>query len=174
MNFLQIVFYFTRIWFTSNAQKSLELLALRSQLAVFQQKEAANKIIKPRVNKSFRILWFFLSKFFHGWKNVLVIVKPETVVKWHKSAFKFYWKRKSKRGRPKISLSTIALIKRIHKENPTLSPEKIHEQLLNLNIIDTPAPNTIAKYIKSSNKPSPTEAQKQSWKTFLKNHVGSI
>jgi transposase InsO family protein len=104
----------------------------------------------------------------------LVIVKPETVIGWHKTAFKFHWLLKSKkRGRPKISRKTIELIKRIHKENPLLSPKKIHERLVDLNITDAPSPNTIAKYIQEVRKP-PSEKQKQSWKTFLKNHSKEI
>jgi putative transposase len=59
-----------------------------------------------------------------------MVVKPETAIGWHRIAFRFYWTRKSKpRGRPKISQTTIALIKRIHNENPLLSAERIHDQL---------------------------------------------
>ena len=65
------------------------------------------------------------------------------------------------------------MIKRIHRENPTLSPEKIYEQLISLNITDVPAPNTIAKYVRYKYKP-PTENQKQSWKSFLSNHAKHI
>jgi transposase InsO family protein len=149
--------------------KDLEILALRSQLAIVQQRISARDTPKPRFTTAFRQLWVLLSKFFPRWKSALVLVKPETVIGWHKRAFKFYWRRKSKGGRPKISSVTIALIKRIHKENPTLSPEKIHERLLALNVIDTPAPNTIAKYIRDK-QTAPTEKQNQSWQSFLKNH----
>ncbi|WP_262174273.1 integrase core domain-containing protein [Saccharococcus sp. Marseille-Q5394] len=105
-----------------------------------------------------------------NWKEVLLIVRPETVIRWHRTAFKMYWSRLSKRnGRPAISKETIQLIKRIHKENPLLSPEKIHERMLVLGIKHTPAPNTIAKYLSVTRKP-PSDRQIQSWKTFLKNH----
>ncbi len=99
-----------------------------------------------------------------------MLVKPETVIKWHRNAFKIHrGKISRKRGRPRVSAKTIALIKRIHKENPLLSPEKIHEQLVRLNVTDAPAPNTIKKYIKEPGKP-PTEKQLQSWINFLRNH----
>ena len=88
-----------------------------------------------------------------GKEDALVIVQPDTVIRWHTTAFKRYWRRKVKRGRPSISPQTIALIKRIHKENPLLSPEKIHERLIDLAITDAPAPNTIAKYIKNKRIP---------------------
>ncbi|MDQ2088172.1 hypothetical protein RBH29_17250 [Herbivorax sp. ANBcel31] len=81
--------------------------------------------------------------------------------------------KSKKRGRPKTSRKTIELIKRIHKENPLLSPEKTHERLVDFNITDAPSPNTIAKYIPEVRKP-PSEKQKQSWKTFLKNHSKEI
>ena len=80
---------------------------------------------------------------------------------------------RSQLSRPKISPATIALIKRIHRENLLLSPEKIHEQLVNLGISDAPAPNTIAKYIPKSPK-TPNGKQILSWKTFLHNHRKNI
>jgi len=173
MNIFQIFRWFFQSRIMLDFQKDFEILALRSQLSILQQQIINRKISKPRVNNPFRMLWVFLSKVLHDWQSMLVIVKPETVIGWHKRAFKFYWRCKSRGGRPKISPSTIALIKRIHKENATLSPEKIHERLVALNIADAPAPNTIAKYIRDKRKP-PTDAQKQSWSSFLRNHAKRI
>jgi putative transposase len=158
----------------SNVAKDLEILALRSQLAIVQKDIFNGKIPKPRFKPALRCLWVLLSKFFPDWRGSLALVKPETVIGWHKTAFKFFWRLKSRQaGRPKISPETIALIKRIHKENPLLSPEKIHEQLVNLGVIDAPAPNTIAKYLPKLRK-APTDKQKQAWQTFLKNHSKGI
>lgn len=147
VHWLQFLFWFFKVRFMSNSAKDLEILALRSQLAIVQERISNRKIPKPRFKPAFRCLWVLLSKFFPGWQASLILVKPETVIGWHKTAFRFFWKLKSKPGRPKISRKTIALIKRIHKENPLLSPEKIHEQLISLGVTDAPAPNTIAKYI---------------------------
>ncbi len=166
---IQTSFIFVKTWFMSSIEKSLEITALRSQLSIYKQQELNNKIPKPRVNSAFRQLWVLLSKLLPKWKDALVVVKPETVIGWHKTAFKAFWKRKSKAGRPGISRATIALIKRIHKENPLLSPEKIYEKLVALNISDAPCPNTISKYIQQSRK-TPTNKQIQSWKTFIKTH----
>jgi len=166
----QILRCLIRTRFMSNLQKDLEILALRSQLAVLQQQIINHKIANPRVTNCFRILWIFLSKVLFSWKSTLILVKPETVIGWHKRAFKFYWRRKSKGGRPSIPPAIIALIKRIHTENPTLSPEKIHERLIALNIVDTPAPNTIAKYLRGKRKPS-TEKRTHAWQTFLRNQA---
>ena len=146
-----------------------ENIALRSQVAGFMEQVANKKIQVPQPTPAFRMLWVYLSKHLPNWKDVLVIVKPETVIVWHRKSFKWFWRQKSKqRGRPCISQTTIALIKRIHKENPFLSPEKIHEQLMHLSISDAPCPNTIEKYL-LIRKP-PTKKQRQSWRTFLKNH----
>ncbi len=81
----------------------------------------------------------------------------------------FRFEKSKPHGRPSISRTTIALIKRIYKENPLWSPERIHDQLINLGITDVLAPNTIAKYLPSIRRP-PGEKSIQSWKTFLTNH----
>jgi len=173
MNIFQILYSFISTRLMSDAQKDLEILALRSQLAIVQQHMINHKMAKPRCNNTFRHLWVFLSKYFLTWKSALVLFKPDTVIRWHHRLFLIYWKRKSRGGRPPISRATIALIKRIHKENPLLSPEKIYERLIALNIADAPAPNSIAKYIRAPRKPS-TDTQKQSWQSFLYNHVKEI
>ena len=105
----------------------LEIMALRSQLTIFQQQVLNNKIPKPKSTPAFRQLWVIISKLYSNWNSALFVVKPATVIGWHPTAFRFYWARKSKtRGRPKISHATIALIKRIHQDNPLWSPERIH------------------------------------------------
>lgn len=148
----------------------MENIALRSQLALYVQRYEKEKLPKPRPTPAFRQLWVFHSKHLGTWKDILVAAKPDTVMRWHRTAFKIHWTRNSKKlGRPKISPATIHLIKRIHKENPLLPPEKIHEKHLNLGVKNSPAPNTIAKYLPFTRKP-PSEKQIQSWKTFLKNH----
>ena len=154
----------------SEREKDFEILMLRSQLSQYMLREAKGERPRCRVTPYFRVLMVILSKRFPGWKSALLIVKPETVIHWHKNLFKLIWRIKSRRrpGRPRISAQTIALIKRIHKENPLLSPEKIYEKLVSLNVADAPAPNTIAKYLPSVRKP-PSEKQSQSWRTFLKN-----
>lgn len=72
----------------------------------------------PRPTQSFRQLWVFLSKYLNKWRDVLLVVQPDTVIRWHRTAFKIHWRRKSKKvGRPKIQKETIDLIKKFHKEN---------------------------------------------------------
>ncbi|WP_153730411.1 integrase core domain-containing protein [Sporosarcina obsidiansis] len=160
--------------FMARHAANLEIIALKSQLASYIHRFEKEKIPKPLPTPAFRQLWVLLSKHLENWKDSLVMVKPDTVIRWHRTAFKFYWKEKSKKiGRPTISAGTIQLIKRVHKENPLLSPEKIHEKLRMLGIDKPPAPNTISKYLPSTRKP-PSEKQIQSWKTFLQNHQEEI
>lgn len=151
-----------------------EIIKLRSQLALYKEQEINKKRPKPKSTPVFRQLWVLISKIDIEWHRNFVFYNPKTVKRWHKTAFKFHWRSKSKKpGRPRISGEIIALIKAIHKDNPLLSPEKIHEMLISLNITHPPAPNTIAKYIKYKRKP-PSARQVQSWKTFLKNHRKDI
>ena len=172
MNAYQLLFLIITTLFNSKDKILLENVALRSQLALYQCQMVNHKIPKPRTTNQFRRLWVFLSQHLDDWKSAIMLVKPETVLTWHRRTVRGNWKNKSQ-GRPKVSNHTIALIKRIHKENPTLSPEKINERLVNMNIFDAPAPNTIKKYICFKRKP-PTDRQKQSWKTFLHNHAKGI
>ena len=173
VHWLQIFAWFLKTKLMSNTAKDLEILALRSQLALVQKDIQVGKISKTRFKPAWRCFWVLLAKFFPAWQDALVLVKPETVIRWHKTAFKCFWRIKSRQGRPQISGKTIALIKRLHLENPLPSPEKIYEQLVNLGVTDAPAPNTIAKYLPTVRK-SPTERKKQAWQTFLKNHRPGI
>ncbi|WP_303964723.1 integrase core domain-containing protein [Sporosarcina ureae] len=185
MTFIRSAYAYFEEWFKHLGQllitymksrhaDKMEIIALRSQLAAYIQHYKKENLPKPRPTRAFKQLWVFLSKYMDKWKEVLHIVKPDTVIRWHRTAFKFYWKQKSKKmGRPKITPATIDLIKRVHKENPLLSPEKIHEKLRILGVDKPPAPNTIAKYLPSTRKP-PSEKQIQSWKTFMKNHQHEI
>ena len=171
---IQIIAWFFQAILQPDVQRASEIVALRSQVAIMQQNIETNKMNKPKFTTAYRQLWVLLYKHFSNWKDALMLVKPETVVKWHRKAFKMYWRRKSRKlGRPKISKETINLIKKIHQENPLLSPEKIYEKLVELGITDAPHPNTIARHIKDIRN-APTDKQKQSWKTFLKNHSKEI
>ena len=88
----------------------LEVVALRHQLSVLRR--GCPK--RPKLNRCDRLLWVWLSKVWSAWSQSLVIVQPETVIRWHRSAFKLYWRWKSGRGkpgRPKITAALRALIR---------------------------------------------------------------
>jgi putative transposase len=144
------------------ARLEIENLALRQQLSVLKTKNP-----RPRLNNFHRLFWVLLSRFWKDWRNALVIVKPETIVAWHRKGFKLFWKFKSryKGGRPKISRELIALIKRMAKENGTWGAPRIHGELLKLGY--KVAESTVSKYMPEI---PPSEKTLQNWRTFLSNH----
>jgi len=171
---IKVIIQFIRTFFMTSTAKNLEILALRSQLSLFQQQMENKKRPKPKCTPVFKQLWVILSKVLPSWESIQIVVTTQTIKRWHKTAFKLHWARKSKKiGRPGLSAEVISFIKKIHKENPSLSPEKINELLISMNITNAPAANAIAKYIPSTRKP-PSNKQVQSWKTFLKNHRKDI
>ena len=141
---------------------AIENLALRQQLATYQQKKK-----KPKISNSTRLFWITLSTFPANWKDVLVIVKPATVIKWHRQGFKAFrrWKsRRRKPGRPRIALEIRVLIRRMAIENPTWGAPQIHGQLLKLGY--NVCQSTVENYMPKRRKPP-----SQTWRTFLKNHA---
>jgi putative transposase len=151
--------------FRTRARMQIEILALRHQLAVLEQRKK-----RVRLKAADRLLWVIISRFWKQWRSALVIVKPETVIAWHRKGFRLYWYWKSragKCGRPRVSLETRELIRQMSKANPLWGAPRIHGELLKLGIEISQA--TVAKYMWRQGK-SPS----QSWRTFLKNHVQQI
>lgn len=147
-----------------------EVIALRSQLALYQLQEQKGIISKPKCTRGFRLTWVLLSKVFAGWKELLCVVTPEIVIRWHRAGFRVFWRQRSRRrvGRPVVSAEMRRLIRKIAAENPLWSPERIHDQLVSLGF-DPPAPNSIRKYLPKPTRDSGKSAQ--TWKTFITNHV---
>jgi hypothetical protein len=110
-------------------QLALENLALRQQLAIVQRKTK-----RPRLTQADRAFWVALCRLWPDWHNALIIVKPETVIRWHRKGFKLYWTWKSRKrtGRPPIDAEIRKLIRRIASENPTWGAPRIHGELLML------------------------------------------
>jgi transposase InsO family protein len=111
-----------------------------------------------------------LSRIWRNWKSVLVIVQPETVLRWQKRRFRDYWSRKSKPGRPTITAQHIAFIKRISADHPEYGEDRIALELeIKFGIQHSEA--TIRKYMV---KPAHPHRNSQSWRTFLKNQADAI
>src|SRR4029453_18585588 len=130
---------------------------------------AAEEACKAQSSRPFALGDPF-SRFWKQWSSTLVIVKPETVIAWHRQGFKCYWRWKSragKCGRPRVSLETRELIRQMSKANPLWGAPRIHGELLKLGIEISQA--TVAKYMSRQGK-SPS----QSWRTFLENNVQQI
>ena len=163
--FSKLIFEFLKLIFWSKQGIVLENLALRQQLAVQQR-----SVKRPKIKNTDRIFWVWLSKIWTDWRSSLIIVKPPTVIGWHKKGFKLYWRRKSRRvGRPNIDWPLIKLIRRMQKENPLWSAQRIQGELtiLGYSVCD----NTVAKYMR---KPTTNPGKIQRWLTFLRNHAPHI
>ena len=117
----------------SRASLQLENIALRHQIGVLQR--SAKK--RLRLNAADRLLWAWLSRVWTDWRSALVIVKPETVVAWHRKAFRMFWTwkiRRGKSGRPAVSREVRDLIRTMSRENPLWGAPRIHGELLKLGI----------------------------------------
>jgi hypothetical protein len=102
-----------------------EILALRHQLLVLQRSCRGHKL---RLGWCDRVLWVWLSQLWNDWRSALLIVKPETVIAWHRKGFRLYWQWKSRRcyGRPSVSLEVRNLIQQMSLANPRWGDPRIH------------------------------------------------
>jgi putative transposase len=136
------IFLLVRNLLMSRAMLTAENLALRQQLAVHQ-----HTVKRPQLRGWDRFFWGIWSKLWKYWREVLIIVKPETVVKWHKQGFQLYWRWKSRVrrvGRPKIDREIRELIRRMSRENPLWGVPRIQAELHLLGF--DLAESTIPKY----------------------------
>ena len=151
----------------NRAALAAENLFLRRQLALFQERE---KRARPTTAAD-RFVFAKLARFF-DWRDALVIVKPATLISWHRAAFRRFWRWKSRPpGRPQISADLKRLIRRMAAENPTWGEERIADELLLKLQIRLP-PRTVGKYVKQL--PCPRGSKDQRWSTFLRTHADSI
>jgi len=126
-----------------------ENLALHQQLAVLNRENH-----RPQLHRRDRFFWVILSRLWKNWREVLIIVKPETVIKWRRQGFKLYWRWKSKApvGRPKIDKEIRELIGKMSRENPLWGVPRIQAELSLLGF--EVAQLTVAKYRIKTPKPS--------------------
>jgi hypothetical protein len=140
-----------------------ENIVLRQQVIVLSRKARA------RLWNIDRLIFVWLYGLFPSILNAITVVKPETVIRWHRIGFRAYWRWKSRRrgGRPKIDREIRDLIRRMSWENPLWGAPRIHGELLMLGI--DVAESTVARYMTRRQGPA-----SQGWKTFLCNHAAEI
>jgi transposase InsO family protein len=142
-----------------------ENAALRHQLIVLQRK------VHGRARLTNIDRWFFIQlyRWFPSILKVLTIIRPETLVRWHRAGFRGYWrwKSRSRGGRPRIETDLRLLIRRMSVENPLWGAPRIHGELLKLGF--EVAQSSVAKYMVKRYGPS-----SQGWRTFLRNHAPDI
>jgi len=151
--------------FKSKLRLEAENAVLRHQLNVLRRR------LHGRVRLTNHDRWFFvqLYRWFPAILRVLTIMRPETLVRWHRAGFRRYWRWKSRRrgGRPPVETELRALIRRMSIENPLWGAPRIHGELLKLGF--EVAQSSVAKYIVKRRVPP-----SQGWRTFLRNHAPDI
>jgi hypothetical protein len=162
---LKSLFLLFRRSLKTRTQLILENIFLHKQLEIYQRTDP-----KLKIKRTDRIIFSLIMDMLSNWKERLFIVKPETVIKWHRTAFKFYWRWKSKQkgGRPKVSREVIALIKQMANENSGWGAPRIHGELMKLGI--NICESTVQRYMPKKGK----RITGQNWKTFLQNHSKDI
>jgi hypothetical protein len=135
--------------FKSRAALQLENLALRHQLGVLQR-----SVKRPSLAPGDRLLWAWLCAVWGGWRSALVIVKPDTVIAWHRKGFRLFWTWKVRRGRPGrpgVAKDVRELIRRLSRENHLWGAPRIHGELLKLGM--DVGETSVGKYLVRHRKP---------------------
>jgi len=146
-------------------QVALENFALRHQLAVYKK-----MVNRPKLLSSDRPFWVALSRVWAGWRHALVIVSPNTVLRWQRRRFREYWARLSARpaaGRQRVSRQIRAPVVRMAQANPLWGAPRIHGELQKLGI--DVAERTVSRLLPKRRSPP-----SQTWRTFLTNHVRDL
>jgi transposase InsO family protein len=154
-------------FFKPKSRLEAENAALRQQLIVLRRK------VHGRIwfTSGDRLFFVQLYRWFPSILRVMTIVRPETLVRWHRAGFRHYWhwKSRSRAGRPPIGTELRALIRTMGRENPLWGAPRIHGELLKLGF--AVAQSTVAKYLARSRGNDPC---RQSWATFVRNHAPQI
>ena len=142
MRLFHLIWMLVRAWFVRRANLAMENLVLRQQLAVLSQKAS-----HPRLRNRDGFFWVAISKFWPNWRSALLVVQPDTVVKWHRQGFRLYWRWKSRRkgGRPRVDREVRDLIRRLSRENPNWGVPRIKSELFLLGY--DVAESTVVKYM---------------------------
>ena len=147
----------------SRSDLLLENLALRQQLAILTAKRR-----RPRMRSADRLFWLALRRFWPRWQEVLVIVQPDTVVRWHRAGFRKFWTWKSRRrfiGRPSTKAEIRRLVLRMAAEESSWGTPRIHGEILMLGF--DVSERTVSQ---SMPRPPPDPEARQRWRNFLHNH----
>ena len=149
----------------SRASREAEIVALRHQLNVLRRQSPK----RPMFSGLDRLIFAVLFRIAPGITDALKIVEPETVIRWHRSGFRQFWrwKSRSRRGRPQVPSDIRQLIREMSLANPFWGAPRIHGELLKLGI--DVGQTSVAKYMAKHRKPP-----SQGWRTFLRNHADGV
>ena len=152
-------------FFRQRTALQLEILALLHQLGVLQR-----SVKRPKLTAADRFLWAWLAAVWEDWQPSAVIMKPATVIGWHRKGFRLFWTwkiRRGKPGRPAVPADVRSLIRAMSRDNPLWGAPRIHGELLKLGIAI--GETSVSKYMVHHGKPP-----SQTWRTFLENHVKTM
>ena len=144
---------------------ALENLALRQQLAALKR-----TVKRPRLSTSDRLFWILLAKGWREWRSALVVVQPDTVVRWHRQWLRRQWTWRSTRtrpGRPSTDAKVRTLVAKMAAANPLWGAPRIHGELCKLGV--AVSERTVSRLLRRPRRPS-----SQTWRTFLTNHVATL
>ena len=162
------LFRFVHLLGSGHQAIAVENLALRLQLAAYKKKR--KRAVLTQLD---RLFWVGLSQIWDGWRSVLIFVQPDTVVRWQRDRFRRFWARlsrpkRSRMGRPAVATAIRQLILHMAIANPLWRAPRIHGELKMLGI--TISERTVSRILRGVRRPPSS----QSWKTFLRNHVGQL
>jgi transposase InsO family protein len=162
---LKLIWWLVTAFFRSRVLLEAEIVVLRHQLNVLRRKAPK----RVAFNIFDRVVFAGLYRLAPGVLSALAIVKPETVIRWHRAGFRVFWrwKSRSRGGRPKVPLEIRRLIRDMSLANPFWGAPRIHGELLKLGI--DVGQTSVAKYMARHRRPP-----SQGWKTFLRNHADGI
>jgi putative transposase len=156
-----------RLGLTLRAQLVAENLFLRKQLALYQERHT-----KPRrPDPATRVALVLLSRLL-DWRSILTVVKPDTLIRWHRQGWRLFWRWKSRSGRPPIPVGLRRLIIAMARANPTWGEERIANELL-LKLGLAVSPRTVGRYLRTMRPPRGGRSS-QCWVTFARNHAHAI
>jgi putative transposase len=165
VTFLLAMLVYARAFLMGRHSLAMETAALRQQLAVYKRKQP-----RPKLNQFDRLFWIVVRRVWNNWSEALVLVKPDTVISWHRAGYRLFWRWRSRPhrvGRPKVAEEVRRLIRRMKRENPRWGAPRIHGELLLLDF-DISEP-TVSRYLQQL-KRIPDEKKGSQWHAFLNNH----
>jgi putative transposase len=144
---------------------ALENVARRQQLSVLRR-----TVRRPHLRTSDRLFWVLLAKAWQDWRTALIVVQPDTVVRWHRQWLRRRWTQRSTRtrpGRPRTTTAIRTLVDQMTEANPLWGAPRIHRELGKLGI--AVSERTVSRLLRRRRRPP-----SQTWRTFLANHVASL
>ncbi len=156
----------------ADATRSRSALLLENALLRHQLVVLSRSVKRPRLTAADRGLLVLLAGRLRAWAGALVIVRPETVLRWHRAGFRLFWRRKSRprsAPKPKVAAEAVALIREMAVANRLWGADRIRGELVKLDI--RVSKRTIQRYLRQARPP---DRSGQAWSTFLRNHAGEV